>query len=86
MKLSKVLFGSALIATLVFGFASCKEDEDEHKILEVSGSKATVDYTNDTSTLQRGFVTTKTNHRAAVAARLQHENKRIGLFKKTIKC
>lgn len=67
MKLSKVLFGSALIATLVFGFASCKEDEDEHKILEVSGSTATVDYTNDTTTLQRGFVTTSTKHRAAVA-------------------
>lgn len=67
MKLSKVLFGSAVLAALVFGFVSCKEDEDEHELLEVSGSTASVDYTNDTTTLQRGFVTTRTNHRAAVA-------------------
>lgn len=67
MKLSKVLFGSAVLAALSFGFVSCKEDEDEHDLLEVSGSTASVDYTNDTTTLQRGFVTTRTNHRAAVA-------------------
>ncbi len=56
-----------MIATLVFGFTACKEDEDEHDLLSVSGSTATVDYTNDTTTLQRGFVSTRTKHRAAVA-------------------
>lgn len=67
MKLSKILFSSAVLAALVFGFASCKEDEDEHDLLEVSGSTASVDYTNETTTMQRGFVSTRTNHRAAVA-------------------
>ncbi|WP_273464698.1 hypothetical protein [Treponema berlinense] len=67
MKLSKILFSSAVLAALVFGFASCKEDEDEHDLLEVSGSTASVDYTNETATMQRGFVSTRTNHRAAVA-------------------
>lgn len=67
MKLSKVLFGSAMLAVLAFGFMSCKEDEDGHDLLELSGSTASVDYTNDTTDIQRGFVSTKTKHRAAVA-------------------
>lgn len=49
-------------------FVGCKaEDEDEHGIIDVSGSTVYVDYNNETSDIQRGFVTTKTNHRAAVA-------------------
>lgn len=69
MKLSKVLLSSAvLVAALATMFVGCKaEDEDEHGILDVSGSTVYVDYNNETNDIHRGFVTTKTNHRAAVA-------------------
>lgn len=69
MKLSKVLLSSAvLVAAMATMFVGCKaEDEDEHGILDVSGSTVYVDYNNETSDIHRGFVTTKTNHRAAVA-------------------
>lgn len=49
-------------------FVGCKaEDEDEHGMINVSGSTVSVDYNNTTDVIQRGFVTTNTNHRAAVA-------------------
>ena len=75
MKLSKVLLSSAVAAALVFGFAGCASDEDEHNILYVKGdtayigdsSNGSVGYTNDSNTTYRGFRTLKTKHTDAVA-------------------
>ncbi len=75
MKLSKVLLSSAVAAALVFGFAGCADDEDEHNILYVKGDTAyigdssdgSVGYTNDSDTTYRGFRTLKTKHTDAVA-------------------
>ena len=70
-----VLFSSAVAAALVFGFAGCADDEDEHNILYVKGdtayigdsSNGSVGYTNDSNTTYRGFRTLKTKHTDAVA-------------------
>lgn len=53
MKLSKKILAAmsatALLATASF-FTSCSDDEDEDGIISVSGKKATVDYTNESTT------------------------------------
>ena len=71
MKLSKVLFGSALIATLVFGFASCK-DEDENNNLDGYSISFTNDGTlkdSDGNAIEysRQWNVTHTNHLSADA-------------------
>ncbi len=67
MKLSKVLLSSAVAAALVFGFAGCANDEDEHGILNVSGDTASINYTNESDVTYRGFKTLKTKHTEATA-------------------
>ena len=75
MKLSKVLLSSAVAAALVFGFAGCADNEDEHNILYVKGDTAyvgdssdgSVGYTNNSDVTYRGFRTLKTKHTDAVA-------------------
>ena len=60
---------------MVFGFAGCADNEDEHNILYVKGdtayigdsSNGSVGYTNDSDTTYRGFRTLKTKHTDAVA-------------------
>ena len=71
----KVLLSSAVAAALVFGFAGCADNEDEHNILYVKGDTAyigdsgndSVGYTNDSDVTYRGFRTLKTKHTDAVA-------------------
>lgn len=64
MKLSKVLFGSAVMVALMFGFVSCKEEEDELGIIEKVSEDG---FTNDGSSAYyaRGYVSTATKHLAA---------------------
>ncbi len=62
-----VLLSSAVAAALVFGFAGCASDEDEHGILNVSGDTASIDYTNESDVTYRGFKTLKTKHTEATA-------------------
>ena len=64
MKLKNVLFGSAVAVALMFGFASCGENEDEENAI----SGETISYTNsDSSNLYRSFATTKQKHYSANA-------------------
>lgn len=63
----KVLLSSAVLAVAALGLSSCGMKEDDHGILKVSNTKATVNYTNNESDIHRGFVTTTTPHRAATA-------------------
>jgi len=67
MKLSKVLLGSLFAAAMLGLFAGCAEKEDENDMLKVSGSKCTIDYTNESATdYSRGFTSLKTKHYDAV--------------------
>ncbi len=52
---------------MVFGFAGCANDEDEHGILNVSGDTASINYTNESDVTYRGFKTLKTKHTEATA-------------------
>ncbi|MBQ3640904.1 MAG: hypothetical protein IJJ70_00590 [Treponema sp.] len=67
MKLSKVLLGSLFAAAMLGLFAGCAEEEDANDMLKVSGSKCTIDYTNESTTdYSRGFESLKTKHYDAV--------------------
>ncbi len=71
MKLSKVLFSSALIATLVFGFTACK-DEDENNNLDgysisFTNDGSLTDSDGNTITYSRQWNVTHTNHLSADA-------------------
>ena len=63
MKLSKkVLAAFSMVAALAMAvsFTSCADEEDENGVIEVSGNKATVNYTNESSTeYARAFRTLK---------------------------
>ena len=61
MKMTKVLFGAAIFG-LVFGFASCKNEDDENDMIRGSGSKYTIAYTNETNDVSRGYSSTRAGH------------------------
>ena len=68
MKMTKkVLFGAAILA-MVFGFASCKaeDDDDENGMLKGSNNDYSVDYTNNGTTVSRGYKTTTFSHAGAL--------------------
>ncbi len=55
------------MAALVFGFASCSEDDDdEFNLISGSGNNYSVSYTNTESSNVRGYDTTATKHRGAL--------------------
>ena len=65
MKLSKVLFGSAVLAALMFGFASCGENEDESNAFdgeEISLSNTDTTKNDNGNKYYRSFAGTKTKH------------------------
>ncbi|MBQ3966750.1 MAG: hypothetical protein II684_07970, partial [Treponema sp.] len=66
MKMTKkVLFGAAILA-MVFGFASCKNEDDANEMIKGSGSNYTIAYTNDSSETSRGYSSTKMGHDGAL--------------------
>ena len=70
MKLSKVLFGSAVLAALMFGFASCGENEDESNAFdgeEISLSNTDTTKNDNGNKYYRSFAGTKTKHYSANA-------------------
>lgn len=70
MKLSKVLFGSAVLAALMFGFASCGENEDESNAFdgeEISLSNTDTTKNDNGKKFYRSFAGTKTKHYSANA-------------------
>lgn len=64
MKLSKILFGGAVLA-LSLAFVGCATEEDENDMISFSGSKGSISYTNEGSENSRGFVTMKTKHKSS---------------------
>lgn len=66
MKISKILMGAAaLTGALILG--GCRQNEDEHGILNIKGDTASIDYTNEDTITYRGFNTLRTKHTDAVA-------------------
>ncbi len=71
MKLSKKILAAmsatALLATASF-FTSCTEDDDDDYGIITKDNKDnfTIDYTNDSTSVQRGYVTTSTKHSGAL--------------------
>ncbi len=62
-----VLFGSALIATLAFGFTACsEEDDDPNDMISGSNNNYSINYTNSSSDTSRGYKTTTFRHRGAL--------------------
>lgn len=62
-KLSKVLFGSAILAALVFGFAGCTEDDDDTEgAISGSGKNYSINYKNENSDIYRCYNTSGTKH------------------------
>lgn len=62
-KLSKVLFGSAILAALVFGFAGCTEDDDDTEgAISGSGKNYSINYENKNSDIYRCYNTSGTKH------------------------
>lgn len=61
MKLSKKVvaaFSMTAALAMAMSFVGCKDEEDENGVIEVSGKKATVNYTNESSTdFARAFKT-----------------------------
>lgn len=64
MKLSKVLFSSAVAAALVFGFAGCADGSDDpNEMITGRNSEYFIDYVNeDTNNVSRGYHDTAYNH------------------------
>lgn len=58
-----VLFGSALIATLAFGFTACSEDDDDpNDMISGSNNNYSISYTNSSADTSRGYKTTTFKH------------------------
>lgn len=66
MKLTKIISASAALL-MAFSVAGCKLEEDALNMLNPSGDKCTIDFTNDGSKAEyaRAFLTTKTAHLSA---------------------
>ena len=64
MKLSKVLFGSAVMAALVFGFASCaaEDDDDEKEAITGSNNDYSISFTNEDDGMYRAYHSTFNRH------------------------
>ena len=67
MKMTKkVLFGAAILA-MVFGFASCKQDDDPNGMITGSNNNYAIDYTNESTTeISRGYNTSTLKHAGAL--------------------
>ena len=65
MKMTKVLFGAAILG-LVFGFASCKQDDDPNDMISGSNNNYPLEYTNDGSDVSRGYNTSTLKHAGAL--------------------
>ncbi len=64
MKLSKILFGAVAVAA-VMGLVSCGGD-DPNGMIKGSGKKYTIDYTNDSTVVSRGYKETGMKHAGAL--------------------
>ena len=63
MKLSKILFG-AVAAAAVMGLVSC--GDDPNGMIKGSGNKYTIDYTNNSEEVSRGYKETGMKHAGAL--------------------
>ncbi len=65
--MKKILISSILAAAMAFGMLGCVMNEDAHDIISVKGDTASIDYTNTSDEVYRGFRTLRTKHTDAVA-------------------
>jgi len=70
MKLSKILLSTAVLAaamTMALTFTSCGEkDDDDNNMLSGSNNDYSIDYTNESSDVSRGYKTTTFMHLGAL--------------------
>ncbi len=62
MKFSKVLLGSAVLAAAAFGFMSCADDDDPNNMISGSNNNYSIEYTNSTTDVSRGYNSTNLQH------------------------
>ena len=73
MKLSKILL-TTVAAAAVIGLTSCGSgDDDPNKMIKGSNSKYSIDYTNDSTKISRGYCDTTYKH-AGAAVQFTFEN------------
>ena len=74
MKIMKKIAVAVFAGAMVFGFASCGVgDDDPNKMISGSNKVYTIDYTNETDVVSRGYNATAYKH-AGAAVQLDFEN------------
>lgn len=75
MKIMKKIAVAVFAGAMVFGFASCggAGDDDPNKMIKGSNKVYTIDYTNETDVVSRGYNATAYKH-AGAAVQLDFEN------------
>ena len=66
MKMVKKILLGLAAGAVVLGFAGCKEAGGNEDLIKVSGSSASIDYTNENGSVTRGFKTLGTKHLDAI--------------------
>ena len=66
MKMVKRILLGLAAGAVVLGFAGCKEAGGNEDLIKVSGSSASIDYTNENGSVTRGFKTLGTKHLDAI--------------------
>lgn len=66
MKLSKVLFSTAVMAAAMTAFVACAQDDDPNGMISGSNNNYTLDYTNETKEISRGYNTSNLKHAGAL--------------------
>ena len=66
MKFSKVLLGSAVLATAAIGFMGCADDDDPNDMISGSNNNYSIEYTNDSTEISRGYNSTNFKHAGAL--------------------
>ena len=67
MKLSKILLTGAVLAAAMTAFVACVQEDDPNDMIDGSGNNYTLEYTNDSTEISRGYVSTRLQHAGCLA-------------------
>ena len=67
MKVSKILLTGAVMAAAMTAFVSCVQEDDPNDMIDGSGNYYTLEYTNDSADISRGYVSTRLQHAGCLA-------------------
>ena len=73
MKIMKKIAAVTIAAAALFAFAGCSDADDPNEMINGSNKVYTIDYTNESKDISRGYHSTAYNH-AGAAVQLDFEN------------